>query len=216
MMDTVVYDAYQKVDIDEFLPELRLEIPELPDDVLMSYVRRAAIDFCERSRVLQRVVTICLQECVPNYLLESPDCMRIVAVTGICRSCGGDYQRLTSSPCHVPCLNRAAWWDQNEGSIWLHPAPSQPDNIMVRVAVAPEQDACELDAVLFNKYREAIIAGTRSFLYAIPRREWSSQPQADAARAEFDRRIASAGVDRLLGGQQGTTTMRTVFNRRSR
>ena len=60
MMDTVVYDAYPKVDIDEFLPELRLEIPELPDDVLMSYVRRAAIDFCERSRVLQRVVTICL------------------------------------------------------------------------------------------------------------------------------------------------------------
>ena len=39
MMDTVVYDAYPKVDIDEFLPELRLEIPELPDDVLMSYVR---------------------------------------------------------------------------------------------------------------------------------------------------------------------------------
>lgn len=213
-MDTVIYDAYPKIDIDTFLPELQLEIPELPDDILMHYVRTAAIDFCERSHVLQREIHICLQECVPNYILESPDCTRIVMVNGICRGCGGPYERVSTAPCRVSCLSSMAWWDKNEGSICLNPAPSQSDNIMVRVSVAPTTEACELDAVLGEQYRVAILAGARSLLYAIPRRAWTSQTFADTNRQEFDRRIASAGVDRLLGGQQGVVKMKHIFNRR--
>lgn len=213
-MDAVVYDAYPKVELSVFLPELQLEIPELPDDILMHYVRKAAIEFCERSHVLQREITICLQQCVPNYLLESPDCTRIVSVSGICRACGAPYERVTSKPCHVPCLNRMAWWDRNEGSIWLHPAPAEGSNIMVRVSVAPEQDACEVDAILHDKFHEAILAGARHFLYAIPRRAWTSQTFSDSCRQEFDRRIASAGIDRLFGGQQGTVRMKNIFHRR--
>lgn len=211
-MDTVVYDAYPKVDLEEFLPELRLEIPELPDDVLMHYVRRACIDFCERSHVIQREVMICLQPCVGNYILEAPDCTRIVMVNGVCRACGGPYERLNDKPCHIGCLCRVAWWDRNEQSINLNPAPADTDNIMVRFSIAPEQDACEVDRVLYDRYNEAIMAGARAFLYAIPRRDWSSQATSDAQRQEFDRRIASAGVDRLLGGQQGTVKLRHIFN----
>lgn len=213
-MDTVVYDAYPKVELSVFLPELQLEIPELPDDILMHYVRKAAIEFCERSHVLQREVVICLQPCVPNYLLEPPDCTRIVLINGVCRSCGGPYDRLTSKPCHVPAFGCLSWWDKVEGSIWLHPAPAERSNIMVRMSVAPEQDACEVDAVLYDRYREAILSGARHFIYAIPRREWSSQPISDSSRQEFDRRIASAGVDRLMGGQQGHVNIKTIFHRR--
>lgn len=213
-MDTVVYDAYPKVELSEFIPELQLEIPELPEDILMHYVRKAAIEFCERSRVVEREIQICMQACVPNYLLESPDCTRVVAVTGICRGCGGPYSRINSKPCHNSVMGGVAWWDQGEGALWVHPAPSQDNNIMVRVSVAPEQDACEVDAILNNKYREAILAGTRMFIYAIPRREWTSQTFADTNRAEFDRRVAAAGTDRLLGGQQGSVRMKNIFHRR--
>lgn len=216
-METIVFDAYPKVSFDEFLPELSLEIPELPDDIIMNYVRSAAIEFAERTHVLQRELTICLQPCVGNYILESPDCTRIVALSGICRSCdcGGPVTRLTSAPCWVSCFGLHAWWER-PGTIWFQPAPTQPDEATVRVSVAPTVDACEVDAVLLTDHKEAIQAGARARIYNIPRRPWSSVPFAEEQRREFDRRVASAGTERLLGGNIGAVKMKTIFSGRGR
>ena len=213
-METIVFDAYPKVPLDEFLPELSLEVPELPADIIMNYVRSAAIEFAERTHVLQREITICLQPCVGNYILDAPDCTRIVAVSGICRggTCRSQVTRLTSSPCFVAGFGSSAWWERPD-IIWFHPAPSLPSEAVVRVSVAPAVDACEVDAILFNEHKEAIQAGARARIYNIPRRPWSSAPHAEEQRKEFLRRIASAGTARLLGGNIGAVKMKTIFSR---
>lgn len=213
-MDTLVFDAYPKVGFEEFLPELLLEIPELPADIIMNYVRSAAIEFAEHTHILQREITICLQPCVSNYILESPDCTRIVAVSGIHRGrgCANPVTRLTSAPCWVSCFGSTTWWER-PGIIWFNPAPVHPDEATIRVSVAPTVDACEVDAILFTEYKDAIQAGARARLYNILRRPWSSPAFAIEQRKVFERYIALAGTSRLLGGNIGAIRMKTIFHR---
>ena len=214
-MDTIVMESWPKVDIDEFLPELRLELDEVPDDILMHYVRQGAIWYAERTHCLQRTVTICTYACVPNYILEAPDadCMRVVAVSGVC-SCGLPWERLTAAPCFIRCMGRSAWWDREEGSLVLHPAPSETMEVTVRMSVAPRHDACELDRSLAEAHRFGVLNAARWLLYSIPNRKWSSQPLATTFRQELDRNVAAAGNDRLFGGMQGSIRMRHTLSRR--
>lgn len=210
VMQTVVFEAYPKVPLDAFLPELSLEIPELSDDILAHYVRNAAIEFAERSLALQREITICLQSCVPDYILEAPDCMRIVSLHKVKKNGDRAYADCAGF-CQFDDLH-VVWKQPNE--LWVKPVPVEPQDITVIVSVAPHHDACELDEILLTRYKEAVLAGARAQLYGLQRRPWTSLVSATAQRKEFDRRIAAAGVDRLLQGRTGSVRMQTVFNRR--
>lgn len=214
-MDTIIVESWPKVDIDELLPELRFELSEVSDDILLHYIRQGAIWYSERTHCLQRIVKICTYPCVPNYILEPPDsdCMRIVAINGIC-SCNSQWERLTTSPCFIRCLGQAAWWDETENSIVLSPAPGTPTEITIKMSVAPQHDACMLDKSLTDKHRFGVLNATRWLLYSIPNRKWSSQTLAAALRQELDRNIASIGTDRLLGGMQGAVRMKHILSRR--
>ena len=208
-MQTVVFDAYPKVSLEAFLPELSLEIPELSDDILMHYVRNAAIEFAERSLALQREITMCLQSCVPDYILEAPDCMRIISLHKV-KANGKRAYADCAQCCQFDDLE--VTWQQPD-ILWVRPVPVEPQEITVVVSVAPHHDACELDEVLLTRYKEAILAGARAQLYGLQRRPWTSLVSAVEQRKEFDRRIAAAGTDRLLQGRTGRVRMQTIFNR---
>ena len=208
-MQTVVFDAYPKVPMEDFIVELSLEIPELSDDILMHYVRDAAIDFAERSRALQREITICLQPCVPDYILEAPDCVRIVSLHKV--KAAGVRAYADCAGCRQMDGFQVHW--QQPDVLWVKPVPVDAQDITVVVSVAPLPDACELDEVLLTRYKEALLAGARARLYGLQRRPWTSLVSATEQRKEFDRRIAAAGTDRLLQGRTGRVRMQTVFNR---
>lgn len=206
-MPDIIYDKYPVVPLDLFLPELLLEIPELPDEIALHYVREAAIEFATRSHVLERTVTICAQDWVQDYLLEPPDCTRMLAVQSICATgcCGGAVTRLSTRPCQLACGTVYSWYEE-PNIIHITGGAASYD---VRISVAPKRDACELPSPLYERYKSAIQTGALANLYGIPRRPWSSQPLAISRRMEFDRRIASAGIDRLMGHQQGPIKMKT-------
>lgn len=214
-MTTIVTDLYPKVSLEEFLPELRVEFPEVPDEMLMYYSRLAAIEICERAKILTRTITICLEPCVGNYLLEAPDCVRVVAIESICRhqesGCGYPVTRLTNRPCYIQCFSSVSWWEQ-PNIIWFKPAPSTREYADVRVCVSPSLEACEIDEVLATQYREIVFLGVRYRLYGIPRQKWSSEPMAIQTRQDFDMRLVTAGTDKLLGGQRGLIRMKSIFN----
>lgn len=206
-MPDIIYDKYPVVALDMFLPEVMLEIPELPEDIAMHYVREAAIEFATRAHVLERTVTICKQDCVQDYILEPPDCTRLVAVQHICSEgcCGGPVTRLSTRPCALSCGTAYSWFEE-PNIIHITGGASRYN---VRISVAPRRDACELPEKLYERYKPDVQAGAFAKLYGVPRRAWSSQGLADDRRAEFDRRIASAGIDRLMGHQQGPIKMKT-------
>lgn len=205
-MPDIIFDKYPTVALDLFLPEIMLEIPELPDDIAMHYVREAAIEFAARSHVLERTVTICTQDCVEDYILEPPDCTRLVSVQGICAEGGcGTVTRLSGPPCGVQCGGAYCWVEQPN---IIH-ITGGAARYQVRISVTLKRDACDVPEMLYERYKPDIQAGAFGKLYAIPRRPWSSQNISDARRAEFDRRIAAAGIDRMMGHQQGPIKMKT-------
>lgn len=214
-MTTVVVDAFPKIPLEDFLPELRVEFPEVPDEMLMHYSRLSVMEICERANVLTRTISICLEPCVENYLLEAPDCVKVIAILSVCRhqegGCPSSVTRLTNTPCYVPCFKSVSWWEQ-PNIIRFKPAPSIREYADIRVVVSPTREACEVDEVLATTYRELVFLGVRYRLYGIPRQKWSSEPLAVQTRQDFDMRLAAAAIDKLLGGQRGVIKMRGIFN----
>lgn len=204
-MVDIVFDKYPVVELDAFLPEILLEIPELPEDIAMHFIREAAIEFSVRTHVVQRKVKICKEDCIDDYILEPPDCTRLVMIHSICGcGCCSGVTRLTGKPCTIGCGNYA--WFEEPNIIYITGSAGIYEVI---ISVAPKRDACEVPAVLYESYKYDVQTGALWKLYDIARRPWSSIAAAQNKRLEFDRRIAAASIDRLFGKQAGPVKMQT-------
>lgn len=211
----IIVNPYETVSLDGFLPELQLEIPELPDDILMNYVRNAAIEFAKRTGVIIRDIEIMLEPCVENYLMETLDCMVINKVLNVCRK-GHPVVRVPTGRCaKVNCGGGMVMWWEEPNLAYFTPAPSVEEYVTVTVSVIPSDDACEVDSILLSTYREDILHGARSRLYAIPRRPWSDGGMALRSSQLFEKGIAKANTRRVLGRQSGflRNGFATRFNR---
>lgn len=209
-MTDIVYDPYATVPLSDFIPELVFEIPELPEEMAMYHVRKAVIEFARRSLVLRRKVDIHTYNCVDNYILEAPDCSEVLAIHNICNvtgTCCGKPVRLTHAPCGLPSCGVSVWREE-PNIVWISPGRDGAC-YRVEISVAPTRDVCEVDKILYDKYFENILVGAKMYLYGIARRPWSSQDLANAARLEFDRKIATAMLDTALGGQVGAIRIKT-------
>ena len=204
----VVYEAYPKVSIQEFIPELSFEFTDIPENAFSHFVLKAINTFARRSNALRRTATIHVQDCVDNYLLEPQDCMDIVAVMGICKrdNCGcSPVTRLTNAPCCLPC-GAFSWFEQPN---IIHISPTKCGQCYdVKFSVAPTYDACEVDEILLTQYYETIMHGARSSLYGMGNKPWSSLQRLEYHRQEFDRGIRVAAVETLTGGQRGALKAR--------
>lgn len=196
-MGKVVYTAYPQVSYEEFLPEVLLHIPEVTEEIAMHYIRQSCIDVCRRAKILQREIELELYPCVSDYLLDSPDCVDVMQVVSL-RS--------------GVCAPRS--YVVTDNVLTFTPAPTQADQVTVTLTVSPREDSCEVDAILFNKYKELVQSGALWRLYIIPRRPWSDQNAAALHRTMYDNMITSAGVDRVTRNQQGPYRVRSIFQRR--
>src|SRR5699024_6536885 len=148
-------DTYTTVSVGEFLDDMRLNYPEIPDGWLSNAVVNAAIEFSKRTHVLQRTIKIITQECVRNYSLEPPDCTEIVAMHRVRTACGKVIRLAT--PANKMC-STLAWWEKPNEFV-LSSSPCDGTEYYIDVSVRPGQDACELPSELYDEYKQAIIHG---------------------------------------------------------
>ena len=78
----------------------------------------------------------------------------------------------------------------------------------IRVSVAPDRDACELPAQLYQRYRRAIEAGVKRDLYLLKGQEWYDPGLSGKFEKTFNQHCAAANTDRLLNFQRGPVTVR--------
>ena len=216
-MSTIVFDPYEKVPVGAFLPKiaytLTTEDGGFDEDAAASYVVDTVIDFANRTRALRREIRIRLQPCVDTYRVDTQDCVELVALL---RACYEGYSAIIvpreqcGRGCGVACGPVTVSID-DDGILHISPPPP-PDAtdtfIDLTVAVAPKRDACEVDAMVYTKYAQLIVAGTLSELYKISAAPWFNMSLAQMREAEYNRRVASAGVDRILGRATGPFKMR--------
>ena len=206
--NTIVYEAYPKVPVQQFIPELSFEFSDMPEDGFAHFVLSAINTFARRSNVLRRKATIRVTQCVDNYLLEPQDCVDIVAIMGIRMlrpTCGSRILRLTGEPGDV-------WWGVQswfEAPNVIHITNTSCNSeYEVYFSVAPRYDACEVDEILLTQYSEAILAGARAKLYGLGNKPWSSLQRMEYHERLFDKAIRAAAVEALTGGQRGAIKAR--------
>ena len=180
------------IEFETLLPDLIPMVPGAPDSLIISQIRAAAIDFCEKSEVynvdLERLTTI------PNifeYELPLPKhttCHRIMQVA---------YQGRDLEPISNLLLDqRKPDWRNKTGTpeyfvkqrsnyIWLAPVPSQlePISTHVRACLKPVHDAQGIVDWMMNDYRDDIVNGTLFRLLRMPSKAWSDEIRSGANKA---------------------------------
>lgn len=147
-------------DWERWLPEVIVGIEDADEEIAASYIRDAAIEFCKRARVLQRVVVLEIQPDVRVYPFEPYDQENIIGVMGF------------AFPHQAACWCSHATQGDAEGIDWrfdmarneieLTGALRQHSQIAFRVWAAPTEEACAQDVFLYENFRSIIAQGART------------------------------------------------------
>lgn len=149
------------VSYDKWLPNIRILSPEIPDSILLDYIRRGCIEFAKKSKVLMRNVNVNLEPCVADYYPclgehERIDRVRMLSVNGQCYASEGDT-------CTWGVGNYKFWFHPPV-SLEIHPAPKRGSNgscslgeqMIFSVVAVPSEDSSYVDKFIHDRYFEAI------------------------------------------------------------
>lgn len=188
----------ETVPLSYFIDELML-LDGIEQPMAEDFIRKAVIDFCTKTQIVRRTTEIELIACADEYLLDLGDCERVVSIQKVC-----GYEVLKSEPCTQPnCHSRVVWY-VSPNNLKINPIPVESGGkVKVIVAVAPKQDCCEVDMLIYQNYREAIIDKALSLLYKVKQARWFDLNLAQMHERDYQRAIVQAGADRLLGVRRG-------------
>ena len=201
-------------------PELRVIAPELPDDMLLHYIRHSAIEFATRSQLVVQEHCIDIQPCVAEYDLHLTDQERFISfqdktVNDGCPSMSACSDK--SSCEETECNGYVITWSAPRQRLMLSPEPSRASKLCLKIAVAPSLIACEFDPRLINDNYKGILYGALTALHAVPptrtKKKKVCKNRFDISLVpyyehKFQREITAAGIDRLLNQKRGLVKMR--------
>lgn len=197
-------DIVETVPLSYFIDEIML-LDGIEQPMAEDFVRKAAIDFCTKTQVIKRTTEIELIACAEEYLLDLEDCDRVVSIQEVC-----GYEVLSKAPCSKPICSGHYVWFVSPDSLKVSPIPVESGGkVRVVVSVAPKQDCCELDVLLYEKYREAIIDKALSMLYRIKQARWFDLNLSAVHERDYKSAVTQAGADRLLGVRRGKIRLRS-------
>lgn len=153
-------EAIDTYDWELWLPEVTVGIEDADDEIAANYVREAAIEFCKRARVLQRVLTLEIQPEVTVYPFDPYPGENIIGVMGYA------FPRQQSCWCSNHTCGSADdvdWrFDAARNEIELSGALRRHSQIAFRVWAAPTEDSCAQDVFLYEHFRGIIAQGART------------------------------------------------------
>lgn len=204
------YELAPKVPLTEFLPLLEYEFTDAPGGMLSYVLFQVICRFCRHTNILRRTVDIHTERCVPNYLLEPPDDVDMIAVMRMAeirsKACAPDYHRVTVhcgvSCCH--CHDNVVFVRGNE---LVFDRPPGQALFRVEMSVQPRRGACDVDRVLLD-YEHALLDGVRAGLFAQIGKPWSNITRAQASENAFRLACANAAVECMTHNQRGSFTRR--------
>lgn len=214
------------VSYEKFFSNVMPEVPGCPEITAFNAIQNAAIEFCEKTFILQRdhdPVTI-LQGIV-DYDLEPPTDYLVVKVmkawlegnelTALAPDMVNGpevYNRLFSSYTPQPTTpNAFLQKDVRTVSVWGLPDKKYPNGLTMRVALKPTRDAETIEDEIYEDYYEAIASGALARLLNSQGKPYSSRDGAALADRQFRQAI---NVARQRATHGNTRAMLSVKLRR--
>ena len=207
---TFVIEESRMVDAKHLLPELKVIAPDLPDDMLLHYIRRSAIEFATRSQIVTKEHCIDVQPCVDEYDIHLTDNETFVSFQDNTVNAGC----VKTDNCKTTeCNGYNISWSAPRQRLMLSPEPCKHERVCMTISVAPSITACEFDSRLVVDNYKGILYGALFELHALPKGKKGDNNRFDPSRIpyyehKFQREITSAGMDRLLNNKRGLVKMR--------
>lgn len=182
-----------------FTPYIAPEVPGCPEPLIDDAVRRAAIEFCDKSRALRERVAV--------NTVASQDYVTLAPT-------GGDVAHLYKLMVGDETLDPTTRTDFDEdgdtgqpleyyveppNTLRLYPVPDAIYALVAHVAVKPDRDATTLDDVLYNNWRDEIAAGAKARLMLMSKQPWYNPDDAAVAQGIFQSAIDRAAHKRATG-----------------
>jgi hypothetical protein len=177
MSGCLTHDA-ETAHLEEFLDWVTPTVHNAPVDLAMAYVRRAAVEFCERMPVVKDVLVLVVQANVADYLIEwgNPELIPR-AVTQVWAGTIG-LSPLQRRPVVYSSSNLGFWFEA-PAELLISPAPRQDLEgwLTLEVIAKPTPQAEHLPRILHDQYAEAIGDGALSRMLLMKTADWYD-PQA--------------------------------------
>ena len=174
------------VPISAFFSRVLPHVLGCPEPTAEQAVLDAAIDFCERTLVVQHdLAPVSLVRGRADYALTPPVSTEVAQVMSawingnrlhpVARKHYGQKSSYEGIPASFVSLVRA-----ETAGLQLLPTPNEDlaDALVVRVALRPTRSAVELPDVLLNEWADAVVAGALYRLHDVPAQPYTNEAKA--------------------------------------
>jgi hypothetical protein len=173
------------------------ETPEAPSALLESEARQAVIEFCRRSRSWTDYEDILTQPGVAEYRLRPIDGGRVDQVIRARFSNDlGYHQELTK-------VNRRLFmgaadsgsptlFAERPDHIHIYPYPVNAGSLSLHVVLVPMQTSTAFPDHLFERWREALVAGAAARLLSYSNKPWTNEGKGQLFQRQFDLAVRDA------------------------
>lgn len=211
------------VTLDRFFPYVQPLVPGCPEPLMVQALRNAAISFCSRTDLIQRIFTPDVVAGQNAFAIDVPNDMQIGRVLAMSYK---NHRLLPSTPddtYSALAIRGTAIGDAqphtgsprvyfqttpDSGTFYVYPIPDAPAalaaGITLRVSFVPDQDAETVDDTLFTSYCEGIANGALGRLLLMPGQTFSNANASKVFHDKFESAVTIARRDKEMGYTSGS------------
>jgi hypothetical protein len=174
-------------------------LPACPQPVIEQYLLLAAVELCRKAYVWTEEVTVAdvVADDLPIAITLAGDgtVIKVLSIevdTLPIMERSLDYIKANIIDWRTVTGIPVDFIEEDSGTITLVPAPSVAAQVVIKVAVEPEDEATAFPATILSKHRETLVSGAISMLCLIPNMPWSSMEFASLHKMLFDEGVQKA------------------------
>lgn len=186
--------------VSDFEPFVLAYVPYLPQEIIQHAIRESIVEFMRETKIARDTLEVETQEKVPDYIMEMPDCRRIVKIHTVDSSpanCNGreNWQRLRSGECgdYEIELRRGGY-----PIIVLQDPPKKPHRLRIDYSWTIGRDDCDVPDFIYEDFMQGIVAGTLLRLASLPDQQ-GLLSQLQIHQSTWFNAIQSAKIERTGG-----------------
>lgn len=181
--------------LDDFLPFILPHVPGYAVPTSQQVLVQAAIEFCDRTSVIQEISEQIARAGVAVYDVDVPNQQVLVRVQEVLYD--GRPLDVVSYPVAElqdgrPTFVMMPLPAQPDFTIIPAPAPDHVATMAVRAAFKPTPDADQLHDDLYTQWLDAVVQGALRRMYSMPGQPFTSMTNAQIAGAAFEKHVCDA------------------------
>lgn len=203
-------------DLDEFLPNIRPYAPGVPDLVAYEWIRQAATEFCERTRLWRYEDSFAITGTNPEIIVAPTG-----AVIHEIERIDFDGEKVAkATPAQLDewlpdwragTLDGTPQWFTQVEPNTISLAPVQAGTLKVWLWLKPAPDAEELPDFISDQYRQIIADGALSRILLIPGQSFTNEALSSVFSGAFQSKLSALFTKGITGQQRARPRSKANF-----